>query len=222
MAVISADSEANNYSVVRGALTSTATTHPVAEPVLHLQRAVLILPFARDFFENRASVNYLHTASLPDVRIYAAQLYVSNAFGDSQATSHSYTTGPDGGLRTLSGGQFSLQVSGYLATQQDAAPPLINQASHAIRDMRATVSRAPQEYTINVAVLQNGVPLGGDAGLLSISPGNLTSNIVDGVGLPALEEDGALTVNISLDLPQGFHTSPNTNPGRDLTVTIRF
>lgn len=222
MAVISVDAATNSYSVVRGALNSAATTHQVGERVLHLQRAVLILPFARDFFENRASVNYLHTASLPDVRICAAQLYVSNSFGDSQATSHSYTTGQDGGLRTLSGGQFSLQVGGYLATQQNAAPPLVNQASHAIRDMRATVSHAPQDYTINIAVLQNGVPLGGDAGVLSIGSGNVTSNIVDGANLPTLQEDGALTVNIALDLPQGFHTSPNTNPGRDLTVTIRF
>jgi hypothetical protein len=222
MAVISVDAAVSSYSVVRGALNSAAATHQVGELVLHLQRAVLILPFARDFFENRASVNYLHTVSLPDVRIGAAQLYVSNSFGDSQATNHSYTTGPGGGLRTLSGGQFSLQVSGYLATQQNAAPPLVNQASHAIRDMRATVSHAPQDYTINIAVLQNGVPLGGDAGVLSIRPGNVTSNIVDGVTLAALREDGALTLNIALDLPQGFHTSPNTNPGRDLTVTIRF
>ncbi|MGI8960632.1 MAG: phage tail protein [Bryobacteraceae bacterium] len=222
MAVVSVDSGANGYGVIRGALNSTATTHQVGEPVLHLQRAVLILPFARDFFENRASVNYLHTASLPDVRICAAQLYVSNSFGDSQSTSHSYTTAPDGGLRTLSGGQFSLQVSGYMATQQNAAPPLLNQASHAIRDIRATVSHAPHDYTINIAVLQNDVPLGGDSGVLSIGPGNLTSNVVDGVNLPALEEGGALTVNITLDLPQSVQPSPSTNPGRDLTVTIRF
>jgi len=222
MAVISVDSAANSYSVVRGALNSTATTHPTGETVLHLQRAILILPFAHDFFQNRASVNYLHTASLPDVRISAAQLYVTNSFGDSQSTTHIYTTGPEGGLRTLSGGQFSLQVSGYMATQQNAAPPLLIEASHSIRDMRAAVSQAPQHCTINIAVLQDGVPLGGDAGVLSIEPGDLTSNVVDGINLPALKEDGALTLNITLDLPQDFQASPNTNPGRELTVTIRF
>ena len=31
----------------------------------------------------------------------------------------------DQGLRTLSGGQLSMQVEGYLATQTDAAPPLV-------------------------------------------------------------------------------------------------
>src|SRR5207248_2781877 len=222
MAVVSIDQANKTYNVLRGALASIATTHQAGEPVLHLQRAILILPFANEFFENRASINYLHTMSLPDVRISAAQLYVTNSFGDSQATSQAYTTGPDGGLRTLSGGQFSLQVSGYLATQQNAAPPLLVEASHAIRDMRASVSYAPQDYTINVAVLQNGVSLGGDAGILSIGPGNLTSNIVDGINLPSLKEDGALTLNITLDLPQDFQPSPNTNPGRDLTVTIRF
>jgi hypothetical protein len=222
MAILSVDLAGDRYGVVRGALNSAATTHPAGEPVLHLQRAILILPFAHDFFENRASVNYLHTVSLPDVRICAAQLYVTNSFGDSQSTSHSYTSEPDWGLRTLSGGQFSLQVSGYVATQQNAAPPLLIEASHAIRDMRAAVSYAPQDYTINVAVLQNAVPLGGDAGVLSIGPGNLSSNIVDGVNLPSLKEDGALTLNITLDLPPGFQPSPSTNPGRDLTVTIRF
>jgi hypothetical protein len=222
MAILSVDLAASRYSVVRGALDSGATTHQAGEPVLHLQRAILILPFAHDFFENRASVNYLHTTSLPDVRICAAQLYVTNSFGDSQSTSHSYTRNPDGGLRTLSGGQFSLQVSGYLATQQNAAPPLLVEASHAIRDMRAAVTGAPQDYAINVAVLQDGVPLGGDAGVLSIGPGKLNSNVVDGINLPALTEDSALTVNITLNLPQNFQPSPNTNPGRDLTVTIRF
>jgi hypothetical protein len=147
---------------------------------------------------------------------------VTNSFGDSQATSQAYTTGPEGGLRTLSGGQFSLQVSGYLATQQNAAPPLLVETAHAIRDIRATVSQAPQGYAINIAVLQNGVPLGGHTGILSIGSGNLTSNIVDGINLPALQEDAALTVNITLDVPQGFQGSSNTSPGFDLTVTIRL
>jgi hypothetical protein len=222
MAIISVDATANRYTVVRGASNSVATTHAAGESVLHLQRAILILPFAHDFFENRASINYLHTTSLPDVRICAAQLYVTNSFGDSQATSRAYTTDPEGGLRTLSGGQFSIQVSGYLATQQNAAPPLLVEAAHAIRDMRATVSQAPQGYAINIAVLQNGVPLGGDSGILSIGPSNLTSNIVDGINLPALQEHAALTVNITLDVPQGFQGSSNTSPGFDLTVTIRL
>jgi hypothetical protein len=222
MTILSVDLADTRYSVIRGALDSAAITHQAGEPVLHLQRAVLILPFAHDFFENRASINYLHTTSLPDVRICAAQLYVTNSFGDSQSTSHSYTTDPDGGLRTLSGGQFSLQVSGYLATQQNAAPPLLIEASHAIRDMRATVSNTSRDYMVNVAVLQDGIALGGDAGVLSIGPGNRTSNIVDGINLPALKEGSALTVNITLDLPQHFQPSPSSNPGRDLTVTIRF
>jgi hypothetical protein len=222
MAILSVDSAANTYSVVRGAVGSAPTTHEAGDAVSHLQRAILILPFAHDFFENRASKNYLHTTSLPDVRICAAQLYVTNAFGDSQSTNHCYTTNPDGGLRTLSGGQFSLQVAGYLATQRNAAPPLLIEASHSIRDMRASLTDAPQDYMVSIAVLQDGVPLGGDAGVLSIGPGIRTSNIVDGISLPALKEGGALTVNITLDLPQSSQASPNTNPGRDLTVTIRF
>ncbi len=222
MAIESVDQAANTYNVVRAALSSFATAHQAGEPVLHLQRAILILPFATEFFQNRASINYLHTASLPDVRICAAQLYVTNSFGDSQANSECYTARSEGGLRTLSGGQFSLQVSGYLATQQNAAPPLLIEASHAVRDIRATVSQAPQEYSIVAVILQNGAPFGGDAGTLTIGSGNLTSNVVDTVNFPALQENAELTLNISLELPQGFQASASANPGQDLTVTLRL
>lgn len=219
MNIISVDEATNTCNVVRASLASQPAAHPGGASVLHLQETTLVLPFARDFFHNRASINYIHTVSLPDIRICAAQLYVTNSFGDGQANAQCFTSIPDGGLRTLSGGQFSLQVSGYLATQQDAAPPLLVEATHAVRDIRATVSQAPQDYTINVTILQNGTPY---APSLSIAPGAITSNIVDGVTLPPLQESALLTANITLDLPQNFQASGSTSPGRDLTVTIRL
>ena len=107
MTVQSVNSSTNTYTVTRGVLNSTATAHQANEPVLHLQAATFVLPFADNFFENRASQNYLHSMDLPEVRVAAAEMFVTNAFGNSEATAQCYTSGPDGGLRTLSGGQFS-------------------------------------------------------------------------------------------------------------------
>jgi len=110
-------------------------------------------------------------------------------------------------------------VSGYLATQQNAAPPLLIEAAHAVRDIRATVSQPPQGYSLTVTILQNGAAYGSD---LVIGAGELTSNIVSGVSLPPLSEDAALTVNIGVAAIQGAQTASNLSPGRDLTVTIRL
>jgi hypothetical protein len=203
----------NTYTVTRGVLNSTAATHRLGEPVLHLQGATFVLPFADNFFENRASQNYLHSMDLPEARVVAAELFVTNAFGNSEATTQCYTSGPYGGLRTLSGGQFSFQVSGYLAVEQNAAPPLLVEANHAVRDIRATVSEAAGETAINLSILQNGV----DYCDLSIAPGSLVSQIIQGVDLPPLVSGATLTLSIT----QVGQAAAST-PGSDLTVTIRL
>ncbi|MGA8026575.1 MAG: phage tail protein [Bryobacteraceae bacterium] len=217
MTILSLTSEPGTYTVVRASLASAPATHSAGTPVLPLGTSVLVVPFALNFFENRASIDFLHTASLPDIRISAAEFHVRNAFGDSQTNQQCYTSDPDGGLRTLSGGQFSLQVSGYLATQQDAAPPLLIEASHAVRDLRAVVTQAASGYVISVDVLQNGAEYCN----LSIASGATTSNpIIDGVSLPPLQEGATVTMNITLQVVPAFVGS--ISPGRELTVTIRL
>ena len=216
MTVLALNAASNTYQVARGALGSTPTAHSPGDTVLQLQTSTVVVPFALNFFENRASVNFLHTIALPDVRICGAQFLVTNAFGDSQATPQCYTQIPDGGLRTLSGGQFSLQVGGTLATQQNAAPPLFIQATHAVRDIRATLNQAAAGYSATLDVLQNGVLYCS----LTIPTGATTSNVVDGITLAPLTEGATLTLNVTLNVLQGFQGS--TNPGRDLTVTVRF
>jgi hypothetical protein len=205
-----------NYNVVRGAFGSTAAAHvpiPTAY-ILHLDSSTIVAPFAQGFFENLASANYLHTLNLPDVRICAAQFYVTNAFGNSQASQIFYADG----LRTLSGGQFSLQVSGYLATQQNAAPPLIIEASHAVRDMRATVTQPAIGYDICISILQDGVLYA----KLNIPDGHTVSDVDTNVlNLAPLAKESVLTMNVTLNVslsgPAGL-----LSPGRDLTVTIRL
>ncbi len=68
---------------------------------------------------------------------------MNNVYGSGPATAASFTATVDGGLRTLSGGQLSMQVEGYLAIQTDAAPPLVIEATEAMRDIFAVVGEAP-------------------------------------------------------------------------------
>ncbi len=210
------------YRVARGELGSSVSAHSIGDAVLLLDTSSIVVPFAQNFFENSASANYMHTFSLPDVRIVAAEFAVTNAFGQSQTTQRCYAAvDPDSSnLRTLSGGQFSLQVNGYLATQQNAAPPLVIEASHAVRDIRATVNQAAAGYNISVQVLQSGAAYGSP---LVIPTGTTTSNaIVLGAQLPPLLVGDVLTINVTLNVDATSSATNGPSPGRDLTVTIRL
>ncbi len=215
--ILSPADSSNVCTVGRASLLSGSSSHSAGDAVLLLTQSAIIVPFASGFFENRASQNYLHTVSLPDYRICAAQFYVTNSFGDGETNQTCYVSATETGLRTLSGGQFSLQVNGFIATQQNAAPPMIVEASHAVRDIRATLTQASAGFTIGIDLLQNGTWYCS----LEIASGNTNSDsIVNGLSLPPLLENAALTMNVSLNSVQGF-TGP-VIPGRDLTVTIRL
>jgi hypothetical protein len=218
MTVLEVGTDNTTYSVVRGILGSQAVSHAAGDLVLPLDSSVIVVAFATGFFENRASSNYLHTLNLPDVRTAAAEFYVSNAFGHGQTKETCYTSLPDTGLRTLSGGQFSLQVSGHLATQVNASPPLIIEAAHAVRDLRATISQPATGYDIRIDLFQNGVAYQS----LLIPSGETRSAITTNFfALPPLQREANLTMNITLNVlaspPVGL-----LSPGRDLTVTIRL
>jgi len=224
MQVIAYDSTHNTYSVNRAQFGSVVTSHSQNSAVLQLASSIFIVPFATGFFESASSANFIHTVSLPDVRIAAASFFVTNAFGDGQSGVQCYTGNPDGGLRTLSGGQFSMQVSGVLATQQTAAPLLAVEASHSVRDLFATLGQAALGYTISIDVLQNGLEYCN----LKISSGMTTSydrlgpqgGPLSGANLPPLIGGATLAINVSLQADQSFTGQPT--PGRDLTVTIRL
>lgn len=229
MTITSVDSASHTYTVQRAVLGSELEVHRQGDAVLHLGTSYIVVPFSPNFFGNSASLNYIHTFSLPDKRIAAAQFFVTNAYGDSPTAEQCYSiNNPDGGLRTLSGGQYSLQVSGYLATQQNAAPPLvIADKKHAIRDLRAVVSEAAAGYDISVDLLQNGVlycnlTIGSGNNMSGTrgADGTFSQQITNGVNLPPLDENATLTMNITLQVTGPATTS--LSPGRDLTVTIRL
>ncbi|HBY60805.1 MAG TPA: hypothetical protein DEH78_13365, partial [Solibacterales bacterium] len=115
----------DGYRVTRGSHGSNITAHPAGTAVYHLDRRSSVIPFARDFFGSPASGNYAATLFLPNTRVSVAELFVTNARGNSGITRYSYTALVDQGLRTLSGGQYAIQVEGYLAVQSAAAPPLV-------------------------------------------------------------------------------------------------
>lgn len=216
ISVLSVDVPTSSCNVVRGVLSSTVTAHAAGEVLWTISRSITVVPFAPNFFENRASVNYLHSLVLPDLRVVAAEFFVTNSFGDSQIQGECYTQSADRGLRTLSGGQLALQTNGSVTTQLNAAPPLVVQADHAVRDVRADLGRAAQGYKLAVTVLQAGQSYCS----LQIPANTLASPILDGVDLLPLTKLSSLSMNVSLQLIDGYTGTPV--PPKDLTVTIRF
>jgi hypothetical protein len=206
-------SGATVYTVARGSHGSSAATHASASLIYHLKRNVTIVPFVDDFFGSPASGSYAASIFLPDARVAAADLFVTNVRGNSPDSTASFGATTDQGLRTLSGGQFSIQVEGYLAIQTDAAPPLVIDTSHAARDIFAVVTEAPSggdtllQLRIGSAIYCS----------LTIADGATTSNVVNGFGLAPLLADSKVSLDI-LSVPG----SAGTLPGRDLTVTVRL
>lgn len=216
MTVLSVSQSSSSYVVQRGSMGSTAAAHSAGAQVTDLITTTVVIPFARGMFANRSSVNFQQVTAMPDMRIAAAQFYVTNAFGDSQAALQYYTTAPGGGLRTLSGGQFAIQVSGPVATQNNAAPPLLVQQSHAVRDIRATLSQAPAGYSIQLTLSQAGQAYAS----FTVADGQTVSAVLDGSTLPYLAEGSSLTLAVALTPTPNYQGV--SSPGRDLTVTVRL
>ena len=216
MSVVSVSADSTVYTVDRAAAGSTAGSHSAGSLLLILETYTVVMPFAAGFFQDRSSTNYIHTVSLPDIRIAAAEFFVTNSFGNSQASFTSYS-GNETQLRTLSGGQFSLQVNGYLATQQNAAPPLLVQATHAVRDLRLNFGLAPTGYVVTVDLLQNSAEY---CQLIFDPRLSSASGVIGGINLPPLLDRALLSINISLTLIPNY--TQTLNPGRDLTLTIRM
>ncbi|MBS1873038.1 MAG: hypothetical protein JSU00_07475 [Acidobacteria bacterium] len=210
--VVTALAEDNaSCTVTRASHGSSAQAHVPGTPVIVLQRRVCIVPFVRDFFGSPASGSYAFPVFLPDARIGAAELFMTNSRGDSPVTRISFTTLDDFGIRTLSGGQFSIQVDGTLSLQTDAAPPLLVDDTHAIRDIYATLRQAA------AGDVQLKLRVDGAEYCDLRIPGGDTTASVDGFGMPALPAKSQLSLDI-IGVPQ----APTSFPGSDLTVTIRM
>lgn len=203
----------SRFGVTRASFGVAAASHAAGSAVYALERKVYVIPFVRNFFGSPASGSFAYPIFIPDVRIAAAELYVTNSRGNSETARKAFTETVSQGLRTLSGGQLSIQVEGYLAVRTNAAPPLMIEESHSVRDVFAVVGQAPAGAPVELELLQSGQPYC----RLTIPSGSTMSNIIDGFGLPPLREGAELSLNI---LSVGY--GDGVTPGADLTVTIRL
>jgi hypothetical protein len=210
--VIRVEAVANNgtqYSVTRAMDGSQAAAHAAQTPVYHLLSKTLIAPFPPEFFGSPYSGSWSYPIALPDVRVASAELFVTNQNGNSPAKDICLTHTTDSGLRTLSGGQYSIQVDGYLAVDQSVAPALVIEASHSVRDVSAVLGKAA-DAPVGLQLNVNGASYC----QLTIAAWATASNTVDGKTLAPLPAGAQVTLSV---LSVG-----STVPGSDLTVTIRL
>jgi hypothetical protein len=170
---------------------------------------VLTVPFIPDFFGSPSSGDWNYSLSFPNVRIAATELFVTNSQGNSPSAFAVFTGTPDQGLRTLSGGQYSFQVAGFLAVQTGAAPDLSVEALRLVRDVFAIIKTPPTDSSIGLNINLNGTLLCS----LTIAANSSTSNLVRGLLLPVLTTGSLLSLDIT--------SVGQTIPGADLTVVIR-
>ena len=137
--------------------------------------------------------------------------------GSSAVTINSYTGTIDSGLRTMAGGQFSFQITGYLALQNGAAPAIIVDANRSVRDIYGIVGLPAFGADIVLQLNRNSKPyatIDFPQGETSLLPGATTSTVVDGFGLPALSAGDQLTLDVT-----GVGT---VSPGSNLTLIMRL
>jgi hypothetical protein len=196
--------------VTRGAQGTLPVDHAIAVSAYQLGETVLIVPFIKSFFGSPASGDWQYSVTLPDVRLASAELYMTNALGAGAVTVNPYTGTIDSGLRTLGGGQYSFQITGYLAIQTNAAPAAIVDSDRSVRDIYAIVGKAPTGAPIVLQINRNGAAYVS----VQIPSGAAISNVFGGFGLAALRAGDLLTLNIT-----GVGT---TVPGSDLTLVMRL
>ncbi|HWC99458.1 MAG TPA: phage tail protein [Candidatus Sulfopaludibacter sp.] len=197
------------YTVTRGILGTQAADHSAAAAVYHLSLKTVIAAFPKGFFGSPYSGSWSYPIVMPDVRIGGAQLFVTNSKGESPTATIALTHSVDNGLRTYAGGQYSLQVDGYLAVELSATPPVVVDSKRSVRDIYGvlgTAADAAVQFQVNV----NGAPYC----QCTFQPGLMVSSSVSGLTLPPLEQQSQITLSV---LSVG-----STYPGADLTVVVRL
>jgi hypothetical protein len=183
--------------------------HAAPAPVYTLTDKTVVTSFPAEFFGSPYSGSWSDSIPLPDARVAAAELFVTNQRGNSESKGIYLTHNDDLGLRTLSGGQYSIQVGGFLAVDASAAPPLIVEAPHSVRDVYGVLG-GPADAEVEVQLNVNGTPYC----MLRFGAGLFVSDSIDGNTLPPLPSGSQVTLSV-LSVGQAI-------PGADLTVLIRL
>ncbi len=197
------------YRVTRAMHGTTACAQPAGTAIYPLIAKTVIAPFPREFFGSPYAGGWSFPFALPDARIASAEFFVNNAIGSSPTASIHLTNNDDRGLRTFSGGQYSLQVSGFLAVDRSAAPPLMIEASHTVKDVYAVLG-SPGDSPITIQLNLNDGPYC----TVTFAAGGTASTAVDGGTLPPLPAGSRLSLSV---IAVG-----KAAPGADLTVMVRL
>jgi hypothetical protein len=215
MQIIGVLNNGTQYLVTRAMHGTTAAAHASQTVVYALNNSVSIASFARNFFGSPSGDGWVLPVLLPDARIASAELVLTNSRGDSPTAVISVTQTVDSGLRTLSGGQYSIDVEGFLAIENGAAPDLVMEATHSVRDIYAVVRQAPTDSPIQIR-LNQALPGQNPVAYctLTILAGAVISSSRNGFLLPPLTSGARVSLDIT--------AVGGTNPGSDLTVIIRL
>jgi hypothetical protein len=197
------------YTVQRGVQGSQTSAHAAQAAVFHLASLTTTAAFPPGFFGSPYSGTWSFPVSLPDARVSSAQLFVTNQKGNSPTASACLTQTVNSGMRTLSGGQYSIQVQGFLSIDQSAAPALVVDAAHSVGDIYAVLGAAAD------AMVQLQLNVNGSAYCqLAFQAGDTISNDVSGQSLLPLAAGDQITLAVQ--------SVGQTYPGADLTVIIRL
>jgi hypothetical protein len=197
------------YLVTRAMHGTVADAHEGSAAVYRLLKTTAIAPFPAGFFGSPYSGSWGFAVALPDARIASAELFCTNRKGNGAASAIRLTHNDDRGLRTLSGGQYSIQVSGFLAIDEMAAPAAIVEASHAVKDVYAALGTAA-DAEVKVEVRVDGSAYC----TVRVPAGATVSNAMDGGSLAPLMAGSRVTVAVQ--------SVGSALPGADLTVIIRL
>jgi hypothetical protein len=197
------------YTVQRGAHSSPVNAHAAQTAVFHLAGLTSTAVFPPRFFGSTYSGTWSFPVPLPDARVASAQLFVTNQKGNSPTASACLTHTVDEGLRTLSGGQYCIQVEGFLAVDQSAAPALVVDAAHSVGDVYAVLGTAA-DATVQLQLNRNGIAYC----QMMFQANETISNDVSGRILPPLAAGDQITLAVQ--------SVGQTYPGADLTVIIRL
>ncbi len=209
MRVGAVEANGTRYVVTRGVHSSPAAEHSTQSAIYALQSKTVIAAFPPNFFGSPYSGSWSQALTLPDARVASAELFVTNRRGNSPLRSVCLTTAVDHGIRTLSGGQYSIQVDGYLAIEEQVAPALVVEAGHSVRDVLAVLgTAADREVGLRLDVD------GAEYCTLSIPAGMTTSAAIDGSASGPLMSGAKLTLAVT--------AVGQTYPGANLTVLIRL
>jgi hypothetical protein len=209
--LLTAETDTGGLTAVQRGLHQTLDAdHSAGSVAYRLKEKVAIVPFIRNFFGAGASGDWKSSLELPGVRVASAEMYMTNAVGNGPVAVNEYTSTNDLGLRTLGGGQFSFQISGYLAIQTGASPSVIVDADRAVRDIYGILRIPSAGAGVTMQINLNGTLYA----TVQFDLAATVSGTVSGFGLPPLRAGDELSLDIT-----GVGT---TNPGSDLTLVMRL